>query len=69
MVQKDHPDIKWFKNGSDKILHSLTGNKVEYSYLKEMAAKAGADDCGVIDIHCPELVEEKQDILSLYPET
>jgi len=69
MVQKDHPDIKWFKNGSDKILYSLIGNKVEYSYLKEMAAKAGADDCGVIDIHCPELVEEKQDILSLYPKT
>ncbi len=69
MVQKEHPDIKWFKQRADKTLYPLTRKKIECLFLKDLAAKAGADDCGIIDINCPELVEEKQDILSLYPET
>ncbi len=69
MVQKDHPDIKWFNEHSDNARQPLTNNKIEYSQLKDLASKAGADDCGIADINCPELAEEKKDILSIYPET
>ncbi len=69
MVQKNHPDVTWFNEHSDDTRQSLNNQKIEYSYLKELAAKAGADDCGITDINSPELVEEKKDILSIYPET
>ena len=69
MVLKNHPDISWFNEHSENIQESLANKKIEYSYLKELAAEAGSDDCGIVDINCTELVEEKQDILSLYPET
>ncbi len=69
MVLKNHPDISWFNGHSENIQESLANKKIEYSYLKELAAEAGADDCGIIDINYPELAEEKQDILSIYPET
>jgi hypothetical protein len=69
MVQKNHPDIIWFNEHSDDTRQSSTNKKIEYSYLKELAAKAGANDCGITDINSPELVEEKRDILSIYPVT
>ena len=69
MVQKDHPDIKWFNEHSDNARQPLTNNKIEYSQLKDLAEKAGADDCGIADINCSELAEEKKDILSIYPQT
>ena len=69
MVEKNHPDIKWFNEYSENAWQSLVDNKIEYLQLKELAEEAGADDCGITDINSPELVEEKEDILSMYPET
>ncbi|MCP4670130.1 MAG: 4Fe-4S ferredoxin [Desulfobacula sp.] len=74
MIQKDHPDINWFnehfKNTqSDNTQVAFNIQKIEYSYLKNLAETAGADDCGIADINSPELVEEKNDILSIYPGT
>jgi len=69
MVQKNHPDIKWFNEYSENARQSLVNNKIEYSQLKELAEEAEADDCGIANINSPELVEEKEDILSMYPET
>jgi epoxyqueuosine reductase QueG len=69
MVKNTHPDINWFNKHSNNDGRPITNNKFEYSQLKRLASESGADDCGIIDINCSELVEEKQDILSLYPET
>ena len=44
MVQKNHPDIKWFNEYSENARQSLVNTKIEYSQLKELAEEAGADD-------------------------
>ncbi|MCP3899760.1 MAG: 4Fe-4S ferredoxin [Desulfobacteraceae bacterium] len=68
MSQKDHPDINWFNENVNSDKQTSPDNKIIYSQLKDLALKAGADDCGVAHINCSELVDEKKDILSIYPQ-
>jgi epoxyqueuosine reductase QueG len=68
MVQKNHPDIIWFNENSNNTLPSLSIKKIEPSQIKNLAEKEGADDCGIVNINSPELIQEKDDILSIFPE-
>jgi ferredoxin len=69
MKKHTHPDISWYNKSFDKAEQPVASNNFDYFQLKDLTSDAGADDCGIIDINCLELAEEKEDILSLYPET
>ncbi|MCK5099477.1 MAG: 4Fe-4S binding protein, partial [Desulfobacteraceae bacterium] len=69
MLQKNHPDIIWFNEQFDNTTQSLSIGKIDSLQLKDLAANAGADDCGIVNINSPLLKEDKNDILSIFPET
>ncbi|MBT8352589.1 MAG: 4Fe-4S binding protein, partial [Deltaproteobacteria bacterium] len=69
MVKTDHPTVKWFKQNSAIMSGDLNLGDMEYKKLKEISREAGADDCGIADIYSKDLVNEKEDILALYPKT
>ena len=69
MSMKNHPTVKWFNENSDKKSTGIKITDVDYKTLKDMAVSAGADDCGIADIYSAALEDEKNEILSIYPET
>ncbi len=69
MLQKNHPDVVWYNQKNDNTTPSVPAGKINSEKIKDLAFKAGADDCGIADINSMELIEEKSDILSIYPDT
>ena len=67
MTLNEHPTVKWFDQ-YQKSRPTGTGNtRVTAEYIKNLAMKAGADDCGIADINAPELEHEKEDMLAAFP--
>ncbi|MCP4368558.1 MAG: 4Fe-4S ferredoxin, partial [Deltaproteobacteria bacterium] len=69
MAIMDHPTIKWFNENPDIQSDNMDLIDVDYKKLKEIARKAGADDCGIADICSVDLEDEKEVIVALYPKT
>ncbi|MBA4369550.1 MAG: 4Fe-4S ferredoxin [Desulfobacterium sp.] len=65
----DHPTVKWFNENTKTRSGKSDLLDIEYKIIKEMAMEAGADDCGITNILSPDLKNEKEDILALYPKT
>lgn len=69
MTMEDHPTIKWFNEITETRAAESGPFETDYKKIKETAAEAGADDCGIADIYSLDLENEREGILALYPET
>ncbi len=69
MSIKNHPTIKWYHDNAQPGLNQAGVEPLDSSMLKRLAKEAGADDCGIADIHADELQDEKNDILTVFPDT
>lgn len=65
----DHPTIKWFNENRDAGLLESNPPDMDHVLIKKLARDAGADDCGIAHISSPDLGDEKNEILSVYPKT
>ena len=69
MKLEDHSTVQLVRR---QALHqSLSGSPspLDAAWLRQLCLQAGADDVGFVEIARPELTEERQDILTLYPFT
>ena len=66
---KNHPTVQWFQNNKERLALDSSGEGVlDSTMVRELARKAGADDCGFASIDSRALGTEKQEILKLYPQ-
>ena len=69
MTLADHPTVRWYRKTVPTLKKQPGTSSVAADRIRHLARMAGADDCGVAHINTPELAEEKQGILSIYPDT
>jgi ferredoxin len=69
MSMENHPTVMWFNENLKNDTNESKPIAFNYKTIKELAKKAGVDDCGITDLSNPVLEDEKHDLLSVYPKT
>src|SRR5215216_3935624 len=64
----NHPSVQRFRNRAATV---ATGQppRLDAQELRAICVAAGADDVGFVDVDCPELADQRQDILHFFPHT
>src|SRR5579872_6066583 len=65
---EEHPTVKHFTERA-AVHHLAEPRKFESSWLREVCLNAGADDMGFVGIDRPEVADQRQDILAVFPHT
>lgn len=68
MNLENHPTVKWYQEQS-KVEQDKGPSKVEAEWVKEVVLDAGADDVGVVEIDRPELADQREELLRVFPKT
>lgn len=69
MKLADHPTVRRYREQSDAGSQPVSPVVLEADEVRQLCLAAGADDVGAVEIDRPELAQERQDILALYPFT
>jgi len=65
----DHPTVKRYREKSQLASDSLESEKIEAGWLKKLVMEAGAHDVGLVEIDRPEIGDQREDILAVFPKT
>ena len=63
----EHPTVKLFRERQLEDPHPLGPEVLNSAWLRQLCLDAGADDVGFVEIDRPELVEQRDDILAIFP--
>jgi len=66
---EDHPTVKRYQERAASLGAPIGREPLEAVWLKKAALEAGADDAGFVEIERAELADQREDILSIFPET
>lgn len=68
MKLEDHPTVKWYRQ---RAQNGAVGesSKLEAAWVKKLVLDAGADDVGMVEMDRPELADQRDEILRVYPKT
>ena len=69
MKLDEHPTVKRYREKAGSRSVAFAQDKLDAAWLKGMALEAGADDAALTEIVCPEIEDQKRDILSIFPRT
>jgi ferredoxin len=64
-----HPTVIRYREKVEKDGPSKFQEKHDSAWLKTVALEAGADDAGLVEIDRPEIEDQREDILKIFPET
>lgn len=68
MVQlDDHPTVKRFYKTNNGHPKSAT-TTLDAECLRKLCLEAGADDVGFVEINRPEIADQRNDILAIFPQ-
>src|SRR5215475_4753445 len=68
-VLSEHPTVKWFRERVEAATDQATSPSLNADWLRRLCLEAGADDVGFVEIDRPELADQRDDILSFFPQT
>ncbi|MBI1821316.1 MAG: SCP2 sterol-binding domain-containing protein [Nitrospirae bacterium] len=63
----DHPTVKQFYKGGGANSPAGSLIKKESAWLRQLCLDAGADDVGFVEVNRPEISDQKDEILSVFP--
>jgi ferredoxin len=63
----EHPTVKLFRERQLEDPQSSAPDVLNSAWLRQLCLDAGADDLGFVEIDRPELVEQRADILAIFP--
>lgn len=66
---EEHPTVRSYNQKLKIDIKTLTPSKLDSEWLRDLCLEAGADDVGFVEIDRPEIAEEREDILSVFPYT
>ncbi|MCP4575977.1 MAG: 4Fe-4S ferredoxin [Deltaproteobacteria bacterium] len=64
-----HPTVIRYWEKIEKNGPSVVQEKLDSAWLKTLALAAGADDAGLVEIDRPEIEDQREDILKIFPGT
>jgi len=65
----EHPTVKRFYGGATSQAHPVPPSKLDSGWLRQLCLEYGADDVGFVEIHRPEVADQRDDILTYFPHT
>ncbi|HSB18218.1 MAG TPA: SCP2 sterol-binding domain-containing protein [Bryobacteraceae bacterium] len=65
----EHPTVQWLRERGQESAAAASNAGLDYQWLRQLCFQAGADDVGFVRIDHPELADQRQDILTLFPGT
>ena len=68
-VLSEHPTVKWFQERVGAATVEATSPNLDAEWLRKFCLEAGADDVGFVEIGRPGLADQRDDILSFFPQT
>ena len=69
MKLNEHPTVMRYREKVEEDPLAAVREKLDSTWLKTVALEAGADDAGLVEIHSPELEEQAEGILEIFPRT
>ncbi len=69
MRLEDHPTVKRFRERTENVSSATTVDNLDAEWLKQLVLENGATDVGLVEIDCPELSDQRSDILKIFPQT
>ena len=69
MKLDNHPTVMRYRKKVEKNSPSGVQEKHDSAWLKTVALEAGADDVGLVEIDRPEIEDQREDILKIFPGT
>src|SRR5499426_4213522 len=64
----EHPTVKWFRERVEAATEQAASPSLNAEWLRRLCLEAGADDVGFIEIDRPDLADQRDDILSFFPQ-
>jgi NAD-dependent dihydropyrimidine dehydrogenase PreA subunit len=68
-VLSEHPTVKWFQERSNAATVQGASLSLDAKWLRQLCLEAGADDVGFVEIDRPALADQREAILSFFPQT
>jgi len=65
----EHPTVKRFRETQQAPSASARPTQLEAGWLRQVCLEAGADDAGFVEIERPEIADQREDILAVFPPT
>jgi len=65
----EHPTVKQWREREAARKESTRLETLDRAWLRQVCLEAGADDAGFLDIGRPEIADQKDDILAVFPKT
>jgi len=69
MEVSEHPTVKRFYERVSVLSDAGTSPAVDADWLRKFCLEAGADDVGFVEIDRPEIADQRDDILAVFPYT
>ncbi|HSB69347.1 MAG TPA: SCP2 sterol-binding domain-containing protein [Candidatus Methylomirabilis sp.] len=70
MVQlSEHPTVRSLRDRGRRVSQGEGPSRLDAGWLRQLCYEAGADDVGFVEIDRPEIADQREDILSLFPRT
>lgn len=69
MKLDEHPTVKRYRDKKGTHPDTEPPTKLDAEWLKNLVREAGADDVGLVEIERPELADQRDDILGVFPHT
>jgi len=65
----EHPTVKRFREKGGAPSQLPVPDKLDAKWIRELVLEAGADDVGLVEVDRPELADQREDILWVFPQT
>ena len=66
MKLEHHPTVKWYRT-QPETKQARVSTALEAGWLKTLVLEAGADDMGIVEVDRPELADQREDFLRIFP--
>src|SRR5262245_36307377 len=68
MKLAEHPTVRWFhESRAQRPVPAEHPKPLDSAWLRQLALDCGADDAGLVEISCPALDDQRDDILRYFP--
>ncbi len=65
----EHPTVKRFYESTSVLPDAGSSTTLDADWLRQFCLEAGADDAGFVEIDRPEIADQRDDILAVFPRT
>ena len=66
---EEHPTVKQFREREASGHEPARLGTLDPAWLRQLCLEAGADDLGFVDLGRPEIADQREDILAVFPQT